>query len=382
MGDKELFDKSRRKFIYDLGLAALSVPVISTLGGCNNKPDEDKSMQHIKDQKAKGKLGIALVGLGSYAGGQLAPALKETKNCYLAGIVTGTPSKAAEWKTKYSIPDANIYDYKSFDKIKDNPDIDIIYVVLPNNMHAEYVIRAAQAGKHVICEKPMAITVEDCDRMIDACKKANKMLSVGYRLHFEPYNLEMVRLGKEKTFGNIQKMKGQFGFDAPKGIWRLNKEMAGGGPLMDVGIYCIQGFCYTTGTEPIAVTAKEGPKTDMERFKDVEQSLTWQFEMPNGVIAEGFSTYAENVNLLRAEAEKGWFELKPAFNYGGMKGATSNGPMDLPKVNQQAIQMDDFAQCVKNNTQSKVPGEMGRRDVKLLQAIYEAMRTGQRVPIS
>src|SRR5688572_200239 len=317
MSEKELFDKSRRKFIYDLGLAALSVPVISALDSCNNKPDEDKAMQHVKDQKAKGKLGIALVGLGSYAGGQLAPALKETEHAYLAGIVTGTPSKADEWKTKYSIPDANVYDYKSFDKIKDNPDIDIIYVVLPNNMHAEYSIRAAQAGKHVICEKPMAITVADCDRMIEACKKANKMLSIGYRLHFEPYNLEMVRLGREKTFGNIQKMKGEFGFDAPKGIWRLNKEMAGGGPLMDVGIYCIQGFCYTTGTEPVAVTAKEGPKTDMERFKDVEQSLTWQFEMPNGVIAEGFSTYAENVNLLRAEAEKGWFELKPAFNYGG-----------------------------------------------------------------
>jgi predicted dehydrogenase len=382
MSDKELFDKSRRKFIYDLGLAALSVPVISALSDCNNKPDEDKSMQRIKNEKAAGKLGIALVGLGSYAGGQLAPALQQTEHCYLAGIVTGTPSKAEEWKTKYSIPAENIYDYKSFDKIKDNPDIDIIYVVLPNNMHAEYTIKAAQAGKHVICEKPMAITVADCDKMIEACKKANKMLSIGYRLHFEPYNLEMVRLGKEKVFGNIKKMTGQFGFDAQKGIWRLNKEMAGGGPLMDVGIYCIQGFCYTTGTEPMAVKAQEGPKTDMERFSQVEQSLTWQFEMPGGIIAEGTSSYAENMNLLRADAEKGWFELKPAFNYGGMKGATSNGPMDLPKVNQQAKQMDDFAMAVKDKRPTKVPGEMGRRDVKLLQAIYEAMRTGQRVPIS
>ena len=118
------------------------------------------------------KLGVALVGLGTYAAGQLAPALQQTVHCYLAGIVTGTPSKAAAWKEKYNIPDKNIYSYDNFDTIKDNPDIDIVYVVLPNSMHAAYTIRAAQAGKHVICEKPMALTVADCDAMIAACKKA------------------------------------------------------------------------------------------------------------------------------------------------------------------------------------------------------------------
>jgi predicted dehydrogenase len=144
------------------------------------------------------KLGIALVGLGNYAGGQLAPALLQTINCYLAGIVTGTPSKIPVWKEKYNIPDQNIYNYETFDSIKDNPDIDIVYVVLPNSMHAEYTIRAAKAGKHVICEKPMALNIEDCDKMIAACKQAGKSLSIGYRLHFEPYNLEMVRLGTKK----------------------------------------------------------------------------------------------------------------------------------------------------------------------------------------
>ena len=138
----------------------------------------------MNEHKSKGKLGIALVGLGKYASGQLAPALQETTDCYLAGIVTGNPSKADEWKKKYKIPEQNVYNYQTFDNIKDNPDIDIIYVVLPNSMHAEYVIRAAKAGKHVICEKPMAITVEDCDRMIAACKEAGKMLSVGYQIAF------------------------------------------------------------------------------------------------------------------------------------------------------------------------------------------------------
>jgi predicted dehydrogenase len=378
---------SRRKFIHDLslnaGMAALAMNGISLFSSCGNSNDsKEKSKTSAMGKGVQNKLGIALVGLGSYAGGQLAPALQETKNCYLAGIVTGTPSKADTWKNKYNIPAGNIYNYQNFDSIKDNPDIDIIYVVLPNSMHAEYVIRAAKAGKHVICEKPMAITVEDCDRMIAACKQAGKLLSIGYRLHFEPYNLEMTRLGHEKVFGNIKKMSAAFGFPAgdPE-QWRLKKAMAGGGPLMDVGIYCIQGFCYTSGMEPIAVRAQEGPKTDMEKFRDVEQSLSWQFEFPGGIIAEGKASYGEGMNHLRAEAEKGWFEIAPAFNYSGQQGQTSDGKMDLPKVNQQARQMDDFADAINNKRATPVPGEMGRRDVKLLQAIYKAMETGQRVEI-
>lgn len=335
----------------------------------------------MHEQKASGKLGVALVGLGQYATGQLAPALQETNDCYLAGIVTGSKEKADKWKQKYAIPDKSIYDYNSFDTIKDNADIDIVYVVLPNSMHAEYVLRAAAAGKHVICEKPMALSVEDCDRMIAACKNAGKMLSIGYRLHFEPHNLEMARLGQQQVFGQVTKVNAGFGFVAAPGIWRLDKKMAGGGPLQDLGIYCVQGACYTLGMEPIAVTAQEGVKHDAEKFKTVEESLTWQLEFPGGIIAEGKASYNEDYNILRAEAEKGWFELSPAFDYEGLKGKTSDGKMELPNINQQAKQMDDFAQAIKQNRPSPVPGEMGRRDVRIIQAIYEAMNTGKRVAL-
>lgn len=379
---EKIANSNRRKFIYDLGLTALSIPALSSLIACADNPTSGQPADRIAKAKAAGKLGIALVGLGNYAGGQLAPALLETEHCYLAGIVTGTPSKAEEWKKKYAIPDKNIYSYESFDKIRENADIDIIYVVLPNSMHTDYVVRAAAAGKHVICEKPMAITVADCDRMIAACKKAGKTLSVGYRLHFDPYHDEIRKLASQKVYGNVKKMNSAFGFNAPKGIWRLNKELAGGGPLMDVGIYSIQAFCYTAGANPIAVTAKEGPKTDPDRFSEVEQSLSWQFEMPGGVIANGTSSYAEGMNFFHADAEKGWFELSPAFNYSGLKGDSSGGKIDFPKANQQARQMDGIAQSIKNKKESIVPGEMGRRDVILLQAIYEAMRSGKRVEIS
>ncbi|MBB5395537.1 Gfo/Idh/MocA family protein [Mucilaginibacter sp. AK015] len=152
------------------------------------------------------RLGIALVGLGSYSSGQLAPALQHTKNCYLAGIVTGTPAKAVSWAKKYNIPQKNVYNYQNFDDIAHNPDIDIVYIVLPVSMHKEYTIRAAKAGKHVICEKPMALNAADCREMIAACKKANRLLSIGYRLHFEPHTLEVMRLGQKQIFGKVTKV--------------------------------------------------------------------------------------------------------------------------------------------------------------------------------
>lgn len=369
--------QSRRKFLYNLALAGISIPLISANSKCNNEASQKTSAQNKKE----GKLGIAIVGLGTY-GNILASALQETNHCYLAGIVTGTPSKISTWKERYNIPDNNIYNYESFDSIKNNPDIDIVYVVLPNSMHAEYTIRAAQAGKHVICEKPMALTVDDCDKMIAACKKAGKLLAIGYRLHFEPHNLEMQRLGGGKIYGNIKKLSAGFGFNINNpSQWRLTKSLAGGGPLQDLGIYCIQGLCYTSGMEPIAVTAKEGKKTDFEKFKEVEQSATWQMEMPNGLVCEGATSYADGMNYLEADAEKGKFGLRPAFGYSGQKGFTPEGEMNFPRVNQQAKQMDGIAIAIKNKKPTNVPGEMGRRDVKIIQAIYESMRTGNKISL-
>jgi len=328
------------------------------------------------DNKSK-KLGIALVGLGLYSEGQLAPALQETADCYLAGLVSGAEKKIEKWKEKYSIADKNIYSYTNFDSIKDNRDIDIVYVVLPNSMHAEYVVKAARAGKHVICEKPMAITVEECDQMIEACRNAGVMLSIGYRLHFDPYNMEMMRLAQQKTYGSVKRITAAHGLSSAQG-WRLDKELAGGGPLMDVGIYCVNAGRYLTGLEPIAVEAFEGPKNDKRKFKTVEESMTWKMEYNNGTIAECSCSYSEYQNHLHVDAETGWFEIAPAFSYGGLKGKTSDGKIDLPNINQQAAQMDDFALAIKTNRPTSVPGEMGKQDVRIMRAIYKSMETGQR----
>ncbi len=364
--------KNRREFLQHLGMAA-TIPMLSAF------PLSAMYQDKMTNTSKEGKLGIALVGLGSYSEGQLAPALLQTEHCYLAGIVTGTPAKVKPWQERYAIADKNVYGYENFDSIANNKDIDIVYVVLPNAMHAEFVIRAAQAGKHVICEKPMATTVEDCDRMIQACAKAKVQLSIGYRLHFDPYHLELTKLVKDNAIGKLKNMSSGFGFSIAPNVWRLDKKLAGGGPLMDLGIYCVQAFCYLSGKEPIAVTAKEGIKTDLKRFKEVEESISWTFEMPDGILAEGNTSYETGMNFIDAKTEKGSFELKPAFSYNNLQGKSTLGALNFKSTNQQALQMDDFALCVKQNKPTRVPGEMGKRDVKLLLSIYEAAKTGKRI---
>jgi len=329
------------------------------------------------------KLGIALVGLGGYSTGQLAPALQQTKNCYLAGIVTGTPAKADQWSVKYKIPKSNIYNYENFDTIINNPAIDIVYIVLPISMHKEFTIRAAKAGKHVICEKPMALNAAECKEMIDACKKANRMLSIGYRLHFEPHNMEVMRLGQNKVYGEIKAVDAGNGYTWGGGnqdSWRLKKSMAGGGGLMDMGIYAIQGSRYSIGTEPLFVTAKEEKKRP-ELFKEVDETVIWELEFPNQIKATGKSSYNANWSYLDVTADQGKYQLSPAFGYGGISGSTSAGAMNFPQINQQAAQMDDFSECVSSGKPTRVPGEEGWKDMKVIDAIYRSILSGKREQI-
>jgi predicted dehydrogenase len=329
----------------------------------------------------KKKLGVVLVGLGSYATNQLAPALQETKYCKLTGIVTGSPSKKEPWMKKFRIPESNVYNYQNFDRIAQNSEIDIVYIVLPNSLHAEFSIRAAKAGKHVICEKPMAMDEQECLEMIKACKEAGVSLSIGYRLHFDPFNKEMMNLGQKEKMGKIKRIESGhcFYLKDPNNI-RAKKDL-GGGPLGDLGIYCIQGARYTLGEEPIAVTAKYIDKTNPKVTKEVEEGMEWEMEFPGGAVAKCYTSFVDECSYLKVETEKGWFKLDPAFAYGGLKGETSEGPMDLQNINQQAAQMDAIAECILKGEPSPVPGEEGIKDVKIISAIFKAADTGGRVEI-
>lgn len=330
---------------------------------------------------ANRSLGVILVGLGRYAGDELAPALQQTRHCHLAGIVTGTPAKAEAWSRKYNLPNSNIYNYKTFDQVANNPNVDVVYVVLPNAMHAEYTIRAARAGKHVICEKPMAVTVKECEAMIEACRTAGRSLSIGYRLHFEPYNREMMRLGQQQVYGKVKLIESSDGFRLrDPNEWRLHKELAGGGALMDIGIYAIQGARYVTGQEPISVLAQEF-KTDPATFREVDETICWQLAFSSGAVAYSATSYSARLNRLYATAERGWFELSPAYSYSGLKGQTSEGSMIFSNINQQAAQMDAIARAILNDEPSPVPGEEGLKDLKVIEAIYRSAASGQKAAI-
>jgi len=316
--------------------------------------------------------------------GQLAPALQKTKYCRLAAIVTGTPSKIPVWRSKYNIPDKNVYNYETMSQMADNPDIDVVYVVTPNGLHAEHTIKAAKAGKHVFCEKPMEASVEKCEQMIAEAKKAGRMLAVAYRCQFEPNHLECRRLAMEKVFGEIKTIEAGFSRGIKAGEWRLNKKLAGGGPLMDVGIYALQTCRFISGREPLDVTAKFGPVTDPVKFAEVEESVEWQMTFPGGLTTKCRTNYERNdAKGFIVTAEKGSFGLDPAYYYNGLRGTRSDGqPLHLPEVDQFAAEMDDFAQCVLQGKPSKVSGEEGLRDMKIMAAIYESARMGKTVKLA
>ncbi len=330
------------------------------------------------------KLGVALVGLGGYSRGQLGPALRQTQYCQLAGVVTGDHAKGLKWAEDYGFPAANIYNYSTMAQLANNPAIDIVYVVTPNGLHAEHCIAAAKAGKHVICEKPMANTVAECDAIITACRVAGVQLTIGYRLFFDPHHAELRRLARDEDFGAFNQMSGERGFVMSTWQWRADRVLAGGGPLMDLGVYLIQGACMAkNGAKPVAVTAQELPKTRPDISRDTEEALRWRMEFADGAQANLMASYQQSADRFRADGARGWIHFKEhAFTYRGMVVETSRGPLKFTPPNQQALQMDAFAQSVLTGTPTPAPGEMGRRDLTIIEAIYASMAAGgQRVVV-
>ncbi|CAM3505085.1 Gfo/Idh/MocA family protein [Zobellia roscoffensis] len=359
---------SRRSFNTKLSKGLAGTAFLSSVGlGYGFSPEKEKK-----------KLGIALVGLGGYSTGQLAPALQDTEHCYLAGIVTGTPAKEKLWVEQYNIPKKNVYNYENFDSIAKNKNIDIVYVVLPNSMHAEFSIRAAKAGKHVICEKPMAVSVKECDAIMNACNDAGVKLSVGYRMQSDPYTNEIKRMVKEKPFGDVHYVSSDAGYISRGNPdqWRLDHALSGGGALMNMGVYSIQSNIYGTGQNPISVAAQEFSSRP-EYFKDTDETITAQMNFPDGVVGNLFTSHNANANRLFVSFEKGWAELNPCHSYGPLSGRTSEGKeIKFPHQSQQKLQMDDFAKHIMMGTINYAPGEMGKRDMIIVEAIYKSIKEG------
>jgi predicted dehydrogenase len=363
---------TRRQFLQKAGLSTLALSL----------PFSDSIAQAL-GQESK-VLRVAIMGLGSY-GSRVAEAMKDCSRAKLVGVISGTPSKIEQWQQKYSIPTQNCYSYETVDQIKNNKDIDAVYVITPNALHKEHTLALAKAGKHVICEKPMSINAKDGQAMIDACKKNNVKLLVGYRMHFEPKTLEIIRMRKDGELGKVLFFQGLCGFTIGNPTqWRLNKALAGGGAMMDIGIYAINGARYMIGEEPIWVTAQE-TKTNPEKFKPgVDETIQFQLGFPSGAVASCLSTYTmNNLDRFFLNAEKGFAELLPSTGYGPIKGRTNKGELNYPHVTHQTVQMDEMAGIILEGKQPIVPvdGEEGLKDLKIIDAIFLAVKTGKKVAL-
>lgn len=335
------------------------------------------------------RLGIAVVGLGNLALTQVIPALGQSKYCKLAALVSGSPDKANEVAAQHGVPVKNVYSYQSYDTIRDNPDVDIIYIILPNSMHAEYTVRGAQAGKHILCEKPMAVSSKECQQMIDACAKAEKKLMIAYRIQYEPNNRLMRQMVQSQRYGPvklIESVNGQTQGDPNQ--WRQKKALAGGGALPDVGLYCLNTTRFLTGEEPTEVFATLYSTPGDPRFAEVEESVIWQMRFPSGILSNNATSYGFHQDRrYRVHAATGWFGLDPAYSYNGLQPQASHaeGKIEhretpfLGEKNQFALEMDHMAECVLQNKTPYTPGEEGLQDQRMMEAIYESARTGRPV---
>ena len=367
---------SRRNFIQKITVSAVGLPLLYNSTSLFAAPETPYQGPVLR---------VAIMGLGNY-GGRVAEAMKDCKKAKLVGLISGTPSKIEEWSATYDIPKKNCYNYDNFDAVKNNQDIDAVYVITPNGLHKDQAIRVAKAGKHVICEKPMGINAAEGQAMVDACKAANVKLLIGYRMHFEPKTVAVIQMRKDGAFGTPKFFQGQSGFiigDPTQ--WRLNKKLAGGGSMMDIGIYSINGARYMLGEDPIWVTAQE-TKTDPEKFKEgVDETIQFQMGFPSGAVANCLSTYnMTNLDRFYMTGDKGWVEMKPSTGYGPIEGRTHKGKLTQPHVAHQTLQMDGMAELIFDGKEPIVPinGEEGVKDMKIIDAIFKAVKSGDKVEVS
>lgn len=371
--------KTRRIFLQKAGLSALALNV-SPIGPLLASNEREKIIQEMQEKPLR----VAIMGLGSY-GTRVANAMKDCKRAKLVGVISGTPSKIEVWQKEYNIPAKNCYNYETYHQIKDNPDIDAVYVITPNGLHKEHTIGVANAGKHVICEKPMAVNAAEAKEMVDACDAAGVHLLIGYRMHFEAKTQEVIKMRMNGEFGKVLFFQGLSGFIiGDPSQWRLNYELSGGGAMMDIGIYSVNGARYMIGEEPIWVTAQE-TKNNPEKFKEgIDETIQFQFGFPSGAVASCLSTYSlNNLDKFFLDGTQGFAEMQPSTGYGPIEGRTNKGPLTHPHVTHQTTQMDEMAAIILDGKKPLVPvdGEEGLKDMVIVDAIYKAAKTGEKISL-
>ncbi len=337
------------------------------------------------------RVGIAVMGLGRLALENILPALAQCKHARLAGLVSGDPDKLRAVAAQYGVPASACYDYAGFDRVRDDPAVQVVYVVLPNGLHRDAVVRAARAGKHVLCEKPMAVSAAEGREMVAACAAAGRKLMIAYRCRYEVNNVELRRRVQAGEFGAIRLVDAiNTQNQGDPSQWRQNARLAGGGSLPDVGLYCLNTVRALLGEDPNEVWATISSPADDPRFREVEATVSFVLRFPSGAVANCATSYAAHAHRnLRVLGERGTGEVENAFAYEGQRlrlshregEAEAHVELELGQKNQFALEMDHFAECVRDNKTPRTPGEEGVRDQELMAAIYESARTGRPVRV-
>jgi predicted dehydrogenase len=329
------------------------------------------------------RVGFAVIGLGHIAQRAVLPGFHHAKRSRLIALVSGDARKAKRLAVQFGAS----HTYDTFDGCLRNPQVEAVYIATPNSTHLEFVLKAAQAGRHVLCEKPLGITTIQCRRMIEACRKNGVKLMTAYRKHFEPSAIELKALIESGRLGRLKIIHTAFTIPLPPGdSWHLKKSLAGGGSLVDVGIYCINTVRWLTGLEPVEAAGLSWT-ADPARFSEVDDNMSFQLKFPESLYLQGSSSFtAAKASFLQAHGEKGWAALDPAYAYNeerrffgkiaGMWFEKRFKPID-----EFRLELDHLSECIRRNREPEPDGVTGMRDVAVMEAIYEAARQNRPVAI-
>ncbi len=335
------------------------------------------------------RVGFAILGLGRLSLEEILPAFSSCKHARPTALISGDPDKAKIIAAQYGI--RHTYTYAEMDAIRSNPEIQAVYIVTPNALHREYTERVARLGKHVLCEKPMTVSTEDAQAMINACEHAKVQLMVAYRIQYEHNNrylVELVRGGKLGDIRSIHAINTQ-NQSAPD-QWRQIRALSGGGSLPDIGLYCLNTVRALTGEEPVEVSAVIHSPKDDARFREVEDLIDFTLRFPSGIVAACTSCYSAHkhadMQVMGVEASA---HLANAFNYSGQKLTVSRRDgiteaeteYTLNPSHQFALEIDHFAECIKTGKKPRTGGAEGLQDQKLMEAIYQSAQSRRPVPL-
>jgi predicted dehydrogenase len=333
------------------------------------------------------KVGFAVVGLGNIAQGSVLPAFAKTKKAKLVALISGDKKKAARLARKFHA--SAFYGSEEYAECFANPAISAVYVATPPGVHAEFVCRAADAGKHVLCEKPLAASVAQSAQIVEACRRNGVLLMTAYRKYFEPSCVYLKQLIQEGELGRIDVIHTAFSELQTPGVsprWLLDSTLAGGGPLMDLGVYCVNTSRWLVEEDPVEVSA-ESWKHDAEKFRDVEEGISFRMRFPSGLVAQGSSTYGAVLSsFIYVQGTKGWVSLAQAFPFDVERQLTGKiGGRRLKRrfkvIDEFAPEIDAFASAIQEKRAVAPDGVQGHRDMVILDAIYESARKGQPVVI-